>query len=103
MDTDDIKPPAAGPIESAFPLGRVCATPHALEVLTPEEIRRALDRHARGDWGELGERDWEANEEALELGLRLFSAYPAEGHPGRFWVITEADRSATTVLMPGDY
>ena len=55
-----------------------------------------------GDWGDLGEEDWQENDTALRTGLRLLSSYrSASGIT--FWVITEADRSATTLLMPDDY
>jgi hypothetical protein len=103
MDIDDMKGLAMGLVQPLFALGFVCATPHALEVLTPEEIRRAVARHSRGDWGDLDKDDWTENEEALRHGSRLFSVYPVERGNGRFWVITEADRSVTTVLMPSDY
>jgi hypothetical protein len=61
-----------------------------------------LQRHASGDWGDVGAEDWNANDEALRLGARLFSAYKVETS-ARLWVITEADRSATTVLLPAEY
>ena len=87
-----------------FPLGRTLATPQALAVLEAHGVAPAslLERHARGDWGELCPEDVEANREALREGLRLLSSYRlAEGV--KVWVITEADRSATTLLMPDDY
>jgi len=103
MDIDDLQPVVTCFLQSLFPLRFTCATPHALDVLTPGEIRQALMRHARGDWGDLDQHDWTANEEALEFGMRLFSVYRAENGKERFWIITEADRSVTTVLMPSDY
>ena len=84
-----------------FPLGRVVATRNALSTLTPDEIAAALARHASGDWGEVGPDDWAENELSLKEGFRLFSVYRARDQ--KFWVITEADRSATTVLLPEDY
>lgn len=85
-----------------FPLGRLVSTPAALEAIPPDEIQAALNRHASGDWGECGRHDWDENELALKEGFRLFSVYrSSEGT--KFWIITEADRSATTVLLPADY
>ena len=86
-----------------FNLGQVVATPGALEVLgeagrSPVEF---LSRHVRGDWGELCEEDRQANEDALHSGGRLFSAYSVD--EVRIWVITEADRSSTCVLLPEEY
>jgi hypothetical protein len=64
-------------------------------------VRRCLDRHLSGDWGEMCEEDLRANEEALREGARLFSSYQTE--LGKIWVITEADRAATTILLPEEY
>jgi hypothetical protein len=86
---------------SRFPLGQVVATANAAVRLSTEEVITALCRHACGDWGDLCPEDTLANDAALHHGGRLFSAY---GHgQNRFWVITEADRSVTTVLLPEDY
>jgi len=84
-----------------FPLGPVVVTSNASLRLTTEEVLAALRRHAGGDWGNLPPEDTLANETALPHGGRLFSAY-GQG-AGRFWVITEADHSVTTVLLPADY
>jgi hypothetical protein len=87
---------------ASFQLGRVVITPNAFDQLTPADIQRGLQRHQAGDWGDLGEEDWLENDNALRTGLRLLSSYrSASGIT--FWVITEADRSATTLLMPDDY
>lgn len=84
------------------PLGQVVATPAALGVLAQPDMVAALRRHASGDWGEVDAHDRAANDDALRDGTRLLSAY--ESATGtRFWVITEADRSVTTVLLPDDY
>ncbi len=84
-----------------FSLGTILATPSALAVLTREDVENALRRHAIGDWGCICQEDQLANDEALRHGTRLLSAY--ESVDGvRFWVITEADRSSTTVLLPED-
>ena len=88
--------------EAIFVLGNTVITPTALEQLSPTSVLNALNRHATGDWGELCIEDIQENERALVEGGRLFSAYrTSEGV--KFWVITEADRSVTTVLLPEDY
>jgi hypothetical protein len=84
-----------------FPLGQVAITANASLRLSTEEVFTALKRHASGDWGDLCPEDSLANDTALQHGGRLFSAYGQGEH--RFWVITEADRSVTTVLLPEDY
>jgi hypothetical protein len=85
-----------------FLLGQVLITRNALQALPAEEVRSALNRHAAGDWGELCEEDRQQNELALTEGYRLFSAYTAADGT-RFWIVTEADGSATTILLPEDY
>jgi len=85
-----------------FALGQTVITRQALDVLHPEDVKSCLDRHARGDWGDLGEADRRQNEIALAQEMRLFSAYNDRSGT-RFWIITEADRSATTILLPDDY
>ena len=87
---------------NSFAHGRIVATRGALEALSSDEITVALNRHLRCDWGELDPEDLKANERALEFGGRLFSAYCTEAGT-RFWIITEADWSATTVLLPEEY
>ena len=85
-----------------FPPGRVVITENAARELSQEDVSLALRRHLRGDWGELETPDWQANERALLHGCRLLSAYTS--HTGlRFWVISEPNREATTVLLPEDY
>lgn len=94
-----------GPVKQPlFPLGQVVATPGALMALIdaqqgPEEF---LLRHITGDWGTLDEHDRKENELALRAGFRLFSAYQTD-KGARIWVITEADRSVTTLLLPEEY
>ena len=85
-----------------FRLGRLVATPNALNSLTQDDILRGIQRHQAGDWGDLGENDHAANDQALAQGTRLLSAYRA-ANGTKFWIITEADRSITTVLLPEDY
>lgn len=85
-----------------FLFGRIVITRSALEALYPEDVRTCLGRHGSGDWGELDPDDKEANEYALEHGARLLSCYQ-DRRGASFWIITEADRSATTVLLHSDY
>jgi len=85
-----------------FDLGQLVATPNALGALSPDDFMLALGRHVQGDWGELDREDHSANESALKHGGRLFSAYLSTNGVN-FWIITECDRSATTVLLPEDY
>lgn len=85
-----------------FSLGDALITPNALAHLSQDDFWRGLARHQTGDWGDVCEDDRRENELSLEKGLRLHSVYHA--HNGvKFWIITEADRSSTTVLMPEDY
>jgi hypothetical protein len=77
-------------------------TPGARDALTHEEIMSALRRHLAGDWGDVDEHDRQENELSLEKGFRLLSVYHTDaGIP--FWIITEADRSHTTVILPNEY
>lgn len=94
------RPPA--PQGLPVPLGQLTATPAALAALTQPEIVAAIRRHASGDWGDVDAHDWAANNDALVYGTRLLSAYTSSKGIA-FWVITEADRSVTTVLLPDDY
>ena len=86
-----------------FPLGRVVATPGAIALMEAARIDpvQLLRRHQSGDWGDLGEEDWRENDLAVGRVLRIFSAYGKP--PDRLWVITEADRSVTTILRPEEY
>lgn len=86
-----------------FSLGRVVATPGALHALERVGMGALplLARHQSGDWGQVDAEDWKANEEAIEHGWRLLSAY--EVGNAKVWIITEADRSATTILLPEEY
>jgi hypothetical protein len=93
--------PGDGIVAGRFPLGQLVITRNAAGRLTPGEIAAGIVRHARGDWGDIGAEDAAENELALREGFRLLSAYGRGDR--RFWIITEADRSATTVLLPDDY
>ena len=85
-----------------FSLGQIVATPNALSQIPNDEIFIALSRHVRGDWGELDPEDRNSNEQALKGEGRLFSAY-LSAQSIKFWIITECDRSVTTILLPEDY
>jgi len=87
-----------------FELGQLVATPGALEALqhnqqTPLEF---VQRHLNHDWGDLDDHDKRENNYSLEHGLRILSAYMLKDG-ARIWVITEADRSTTTILLPSEY
>ncbi len=88
--------------QARFALGRTVATQGAVATIPHHEILRALARHERGDWGDLGGEDIAANNEALLNEGRLLSVYKAADGT-RFYVITECDRSYTTVLLPEEY
>jgi hypothetical protein len=85
-----------------FRLGKIVSTPNALDRLTQEDILLAIGRHQAGDWGDVDEHDHTANERALVEGTRLWSVYHTSNGV-KFWLITEATRRATTVLLPEDY
>ena len=85
-----------------FSLGAVVATPGALEQLTHEDRLDALSRLANGDWGDACSEDWAENERSLKDESRLFSIYHSAAQV-KFWIITEADRSMTTILLPEEY
>ena len=89
-------------MEKKFPVGAVLATPNVLRKLSPKDVFTGLNRHRSGDWGEVCPEDGKANDLALQCGERLLSAYTSD-HGVKFWIITEADRSSTTVLLPEDY
>lgn len=87
-----------------FALGQLVATPGALNALernnqSPAEF---LQRHIIHDWGDLDDDDKKENDKSVEQGFRILSAYTLNDHT-RIWIITEADRSATTILLPSEY
>ncbi len=84
-----------------FPLGQIVITTNAMRQLAPRDIQDGLRRHADGDWGNICPDDAALNDEALTVGDRLLSSYGTGKHV--FWIITEADRSVTTILLPADY
>ncbi len=89
-------------MSAKFNLGQTVATQGVVHSLSPADILAALARHLNGDWGELDDEDKKANERALIEQQRILSKYiSANGIP--FYVITEWDRSVTTVLLPEEY
>ena len=87
-----------------FHLGQVLATPGALEILETHELTALpfVLRHVSGDWGDICAEDRQANADALQYGYRLMSVYELS-KAERLWIITEADRSSTTLLLPEEY
>ena len=87
----------------ALPLGRVVATPGALQLLceTGQAPFDYLARHQTGDWGELDTHDRRENQLSIKNGWRVLSSYPVGD--SKLWIITEADRSVTTLLLPEEY
>lgn len=87
-----------------FELGKVVITPSALDFCERHQgvdLTKLLERHQKGDWGDLDPDDKKANDRAVQQGMRIFSAYEFEDE--RIWIITEADRSSTCILLPEDY
>ena len=91
-------------VHAKFELGTVVATPGALAALEEahETALGYLYRHASGDWGTVPPEDWEENEFSLTNEFRLHSAYVLRDGT-KLWIITEADRSLTTILLPSEY
>lgn len=96
--------------QALFQLGRILSTPGALAACSPEQLAACLALHVTGDWGVLEPEDKEQNQEALFNDSRILSAYPIDpSEPcagfgdNCLWVITEADRSVTTFLLPDEY
>ena len=73
-----------------------------LRTLDPDSVQQALRRHATGDWGDLSQEDCQENDLSAREGFRILSAY-TDTKGTKFWIITEADRSATAVQLPKDY
>ncbi|WGJ91264.1 type I restriction endonuclease subunit M [Achromobacter mucicolens] len=88
-----------------FRNGNIVATPGALELLRQLEVSALgyLFRHMNGDWGDLDAEDKQANQAALIYGSRIFSSYALPDGKSKLWIITEADRSVTTLLLPDEY
>ncbi|PQV51902.1 hypothetical protein [Paraburkholderia sp. BL21I4N1] len=88
-----------------FPLGRLLATPGAIDLLdrTGTNATSLLHRHQCGDFGDLCASDVQANRDAILTGARILSCYRIGARQEKVWVITEADRDATTILLPSEY
>lgn len=98
------------PCRPSFELGQIVATPGALAATTDMQRLECLKRHSIGDWGKVCGDDWAANDQAVKDGVGVLSAYPID--PAKpcqgfgdntLWIITEADRSVTTFLLPDEY
>lgn len=98
------KTASRGPAAPRFPLGFTCATAGALQALSEagQGAEEFLLRHQQGDWSEMSEGDRRENEVSVDMQLRILSAYRTRTGE-KLWVITEADRSATTILLPCEY
>lgn len=99
-----------GQTRPKFPLGRLLATPAALRTLQQNGIQPSslLNRHVSGDWGDVHPSDAAANDRAVQTGQRIISSYVVGqdargGNRQVIWLLTEADRATTTILLPGEY
>jgi len=92
-------------MKALFSLGQVVATPGAMETLEALEVSpiSLLDRHLSGDWSDMEEEDQRANRQAIKEGSRVLSSYKLPPKNTKIWIITEADRSSTTILLPEEY
>ena len=99
-------------INPVFPTGQIVASKGVYELACQnpefaEFVQKCLNRHVKGDWGAVDGEDKETNNQALKQGTRLLSAYNDDRFPKRgvatIWIITEADRSSTTILFPDEY
>lgn len=90
-------------IKCKFHPGKLAATPTVLAKLDPDYAMAALAQHLQGKWGMVDRHDWQINEDSLANGGRLLSVFPLPDEEDNFWIITEADRSVTTILLPSDY
>jgi hypothetical protein len=88
-----------------FDLGRLVYTPAAMEtcLAADDDFFRYLARHQIGDWGDLDPEDKKENDFSVAHGYRILSAYTLKDGQSKIWIITEADRSVTTILLPEDY
>lgn len=89
-------------LSKRFQMGRLVATPAAIEAAPREVLLQLLERHLSGDWGDVSKTDAKANEYAISHGLRIISWYQTPGGE-RIQIITEADRSVTTILLAKEY
>lgn len=84
-----------------FPYGRIAATRRVIDELDGRTISRLLTRHRHCDWGDICEKDWKLNDHAVKNGERLLSSYQVGAE--KVFIITERDRSATTILFADEY
>ncbi len=91
--------------QQRFELGQLVATPRCLELLGELEISPSdlLERHAQGDWGSVPKEDARENERSVRERFRVISSYPVGENGAKVWIITEADRSSTCLLLPEEY
>ena len=99
-------------INAAFNTGQIVATRGVYDLACQNPdfsrfVQKSLNRHVKGDWGDVDDEDKQTNDQALKQGTRLLSAYNDDRFPKKgvatIWIITEADRSATTILFPDEY
>ena len=105
LDLTNLHAPSEGALRRVFipfQLGSIYITPGAMAALSNGDIRNALERHARGNWGDVDEHDRLENERSLRNECRLMSVYHTATKV-KFWIITEADRATTTLLLPDEY
>ena len=86
-----------------FHPGNIVATPAVMEAVTAAFAGECMAQHIMGNWGTVCEEDWAANDQSVKDGSRLLSAYTEPTNGTKFWLITEADRSVTTYLLPSEY
>jgi len=98
----EIMTAGGGLMAARFELGRLVITAQAHAALDPKAVVEAVQRHRTGDWGDVDESDRNSNDEALKAGGFLLSVY-RDTNAITFWIVTEADRSSTTILLPSDY
>lgn len=89
-------------VDAKFTLGQCVVTTGVSSLIPESMIEKSIQRHASGDWGDICEEDRGGNEHALKVGNRVMSVYKSDAGD-EFWIITESDRSVTTVLMPDEY
>jgi hypothetical protein len=90
-------------LNAKFKPGTLAITPACMDKVDPQYALAALVQHLQGKWGLIDREDEAVNNFALENGGRLVSVYPLPNDAGDFWIITEGDRSVTTMLLPSDY
>jgi len=107
-----IKTDALFVINAVFSTGQIVATREVYDLACQNPdfakfVQKSLNRHVKGDWGDVDEEDKLTNDQSLKQGTRLLSAYNDERFPkygvATIWIITEADRSTTTILFPDEY